>query len=47
MIENEKLKKDFIFLTSYWNAELNKNHISQPIFQAEAYIYAVCDLLNF
>ena len=46
IIENEKLKKDFIFLTSYWNSELNKNHISQPIFQAEAYIYAVCDLLQ-
>jgi hypothetical protein len=47
IIENEKLKTDFIFLTSYWNAELNKNHISQPIFQAVAYIYAVCDLLKF
>ena len=47
IIDNEKLKKDFIYLTSKWNTELNKNHIYNHIFQAEAYIYAVCDLLNF
>ena len=43
---NEKNIKDFVHLTSYWNSEVNKNHISQSIFQAEAYLYAVCDLIS-
>ena len=48
MINNidEKIIKDFVHLTSYWNSEINKNHISQSIFQAEAYLYSVCDLIS-
>ena len=46
MLDNikDKDKIKFISITANWNAEINKNYISQPILQAEAYIYSVCDL---
>jgi len=46
MLDNikDKDKINFISITSHWNSEINKNYIMQPILQAEAYIYAVCDL---
>jgi replication factor C subunit 3/5 len=37
-------KINFVHLTSKWNVNINKNYLLQTIFQAEAYIFAVCDL---
>ena len=42
----DDLKTKLVFLTSKWNANISKNCIAQPIFQAEAYMYAVCDLYD-
>jgi DNA polymerase III delta prime subunit len=40
--DNDKI--NFLYLTSKWNVNINKNYLLQTIFQAEAYIFAVCDL---
>ena len=40
--ERDKIK--FVMITANWNAEMNKNYIIQPILQAEAYLYEVCEL---
>lgn len=46
MVDNfkESDKINFVYLTSKWNVNINKNYLLQTIFQAEAYIFAVCDL---
>ena len=46
MIDNfkESDKINFVYLTSKWNVNINKNYLLNTIFQAEAYIFAVCDL---
>jgi replication factor C subunit 3/5 len=40
--DNDKMK--FISVTSDWNAKINQNYILQPILQAEAYMFSVCEL---
>ena len=36
----------FVSLTSKWNVEINKNHILEPIYSAEAYLFSVCELID-
>jgi DNA polymerase III delta prime subunit len=40
------LKKEIIYLAAHWDFEINKNYILNPIFQAEGYLYHLCDLLK-
>ena len=41
-IEN---KEELIEITQKWNHEINKNHILNPIFHAESYLFSICELL--
>ena len=43
---DDKLKKEIIYLSARWDSEINKNYILNPIFQAEGYLYHMCDLLK-
>ncbi len=38
--------KKFISLTEKWNVKLNQDNLLEPIYAAEAYIFAVCELIN-
>ena len=38
-------KEELIYITQKWNHEINKNYILNPIFQAEAYLFSICELI--
>lgn len=38
-------KEELIEITQKQNHEINKNHILNPIFQAESYLFSICELL--